>query len=178
MTEPVTSQFMVFLYTILTGVLVGFLYDVYAGLGHVFRFKKIGIWLGDILYWVCITVLVYALLLYYNQGEVRFFVLLGLGAGALCYFRLSRRQIRNLVIKAIELLIWLFNWLVIILLYPVRLLYLILTWPFKIVGRVLSKMGYLFKQLFKRLVPVPIKQLFRRCQKWLHSAFSKLKRKV
>ncbi len=177
MTEPVTSQFMVFLYTILTGVLAGFLYDVYAGLGNVLRLKKIGTSLGDILYWVCSTVMVYALLLYYNQGEVRFFVLLGLGAGALFYFRLSRRRMRYLVIKTVELLMRLVNWLVIILLFPIRLLYLISTYPFKIVGLVFRKIGQIFMQIFKRL-PAPLKLLFHRCQKWLSSALSKIKRKV
>lgn len=169
---------MVFLYTILTGMLAGFLYDVYAGLGHVFRLKKIGTWLGDILYWICSTIIVYFLLLYYNQGEVRFFVLLGLGAGALCYFRLSRRRMRYLIIKTVELLIWLVNWLKIILLFPIRLLYLILTFPFKIVGLAFCKLSNIFMWIIKRLLPAPIKQLFRRCQKWLSGAFNKIKRKV
>ncbi|WP_423828276.1 spore cortex biosynthesis protein YabQ [Sporotomaculum syntrophicum] len=169
---------MVFLYTILTGMLAGFLYDVYAGLGSILRLKKIGTLLGDILYWVCSSVMVYALLLFYNQGEVRFFVLLGLGAGALCYFRLSRRRMRYLVIKTIELIIWLVNWLINILLYPIRLLYLIATFPFKIVGLFTCKICHIFIQIFKRLLPASTKLLFCRCQEWLSRALSRIKRKV
>ncbi len=177
MAEPVTSQFMVFLYTILTGALAGFLYDVYAGIGQFFKFKKMGTLLGDVIYWVCATMLVYALLLSYNQGEVRFFVLLGLGIGALSYFRLSRRRMRNLVIKTVELLIWLINRLVIILFFPIRMLHIILTWPFKMVGMVFGKMGHLATHIVKSLVPAPIKLLYRRCKEWCARIVNKIKRK-
>jgi len=174
--EPVTSQFMVFFYTILTGVLAGFLYDVYAGIGYVIRLKKIGTLLGDIIYWVCLTILVYALLLNYNQGEVRFFVLLGLGTGALVYFRLSRRWMRKLVIKTIELLIRLVNWLVAILFFPIRMLMIILTFSFKLLSLVLSKFGHMAIKILKRLVPAPIKSLLHRWQKLFTYFISKVKR--
>jgi spore cortex biosynthesis protein YabQ len=175
--EPVTSQFMVFLYTILTGALAGFLYDVYAGIGHVFRLKKIGTLLGDVIYWICATILVYASLFSYNQGEVRFFVFLGLGMGALCYFHFSRRRMRNLVIKTVELLIWLVNWLVTILFFPIHMLYIILTFPFKMVGLVLKKIRHIAANIIKRLVPVPTKSLYQRWGKWCASVVGKIKRK-
>ncbi|AGK99764.1 spore cortex biosynthesis protein YabQ [Desulfoscipio gibsoniae] len=176
MAEPVTSQFMVFLYTILTGALAGFLYDVYAGIGHVIRLNKLGTLLGDFLYWFGATILVYALLLRYNQGEVRLFVLMGLGIGAVFYFRLSRHRMRKLVIKTIEWLIKLINWLVIILLFPIRILYIILTFPFKVFSLAFGKIRCIAINILKRLVPAPIKSLYHRWGKWYSRVINKLKR--
>lgn len=177
MAEPVTSQFMVFLCTILTGALAGFLYDVYAGAGQVLGLKKTGTFLGDVIYWLCATVVVYTLLLQYNQGEVRFYVLLGLGMGAVFYYRLSQRRMRRLVIKTVQLLIWLVKWVIAILLFLLRTIYIILTYPFKITGLVLGKAGGVAGNLLKRLVPAPVKLLYRRWKKWWSSVTGKLKRK-
>ncbi len=177
MADPVTSQFMVFLYTILTGALAGFLYDVYAGIGQILRLKKMGTLLGDVIYWICATMLVYALLFSYNQGEVRFFVLLGLGIGALSYFRLSRNWMRNLVIKTVELLILLINRLVTILFFPIRMLYIILTWPFKMVGLLFRKIFHITTNIVKSLVPAPIKLLYHRWKKWCAGIVNIIKRK-
>ncbi|WP_449241041.1 spore cortex biosynthesis protein YabQ [Desulfoscipio gibsoniae] len=177
MAEPVTSQFMVFLYTLLTGAMAGFLYDVYAGIGHVFKIKKMGTLLGDVLYWLCATILVYVLLLRYNQGEVRFFVLLGLCMGAVFYFRLSRRRMRKLVVNTVEFLIWLIKWLITILFFPVRILCIILIFPFKILKLVLGKTGRLAVIILKRLMPAPVKSLCRRWRKWYAGVIGKLKRK-
>ncbi|TYO96957.1 spore cortex biosynthesis protein YabQ [Desulfallas thermosapovorans] len=177
MAEPVTSQFMVFLCTVLTGALAGFLYDVYAGTGQVLGLKKTGTFFGDVIYWLCATVVVYALLLQYNQGEVRFYVLLGLGMGAVFYYRLSRRRMRRLVIKTIQLLIWLVKWIIVILLFPLRIIYIILTYPFKITGLVLGKAGGMAGKMLKRLVPAPVKVLYRRWRKCGLGVIGKLKRK-
>ncbi len=176
MADPVTSQFTVFLYTILTGALAGFLYDVYAGIGQILRLKKMGTLLGDVIYWFCATTLVYALLLNYNQGEVRFFVLLGVGIGALVYFRFSQRLVRNLIIKIVELLIWLINRLVTILFFPIRMLYIFLIWPFKMTGLILRKMGHLAINMAKSLMPAPIKLLYRGWVKWCAGIVNNIKR--
>jgi len=169
LTEPVTSQFMVFMYTILTGALAGFLFDIYAGMGQVWRLGKTGVFFGDMVYWLVLTALVYGLILHYNQGEVRFFVLLGLGMGAALYFKLSRRRVRKVVIKTIEmttfLLKWLGKsmvWLVGVLLLPFRLVYLVVTYPFRLLGLVLGRTGRAVTKLIKRLVPMPVKSFYHR----------------
>ncbi|MBF7082696.1 spore cortex biosynthesis protein YabQ [Desulfallas sp. Bu1-1] len=175
MTDPVTSQFMVFLYTILTGALAGLVYDIYAGFGYVFRLRKAGILVGDLIFWLVMTPLVYALLLHYNQGEVRFFVLLGLGGGAALYFYLFRDRVRVLVIRIIQLVIRFLRfiarviiWLAAAVVFPFRLVYTIVSFPFRLTGQVLGKTGPWLAALIKRLVPAPVKRFYRRLvDRWI-----------
>jgi len=166
--EPVASQFMLFFYTILTGVLVGIIYDFYAGIGYVWRLRKIAVHVGDILFWLVLTVVVYALLWYYNQGEVRFFVLLGLGIGAWLYHRLCRQTVRKVIVlgleQAIRLLRWIrrvLTWLLVVLFFPFRMLFLVLMFPFRLLGRVLSIAGGFLGVVVKRMVPAPMKAFYR-----------------
>lgn len=185
MAEPVASQFILFAYTILTGIIAGLLYDLYAGISYVFRFKnRIVVHVGDVLYWLALTAVVYSLLWYYNQGEVRFFVLLGLGIGALLYHRFCRRRARKVIIGCLEqafcFLKWaarVLIWLLGILFFPFRMLYLALTWPFRLLGAALGKAGGGLAVLFKKIVPVPVKNFYRRVQFRWQQIKAALKRK-
>lgn len=166
--EPAASQFLLFFYTILTGMLAGIIYDFYAGVGYLLRLRKIAVHVGDIIYWLVLTVVVYALLWYYNQGEVRFFVLLGLGIGAGLYHRLCRQTVRRVIILSLEqvirLLHWVWRvltWLLVVLFFPFRMFLLVLLFPFRLLGRLLGKTGGFVGAMVKRMTPAPVKAFYR-----------------
>jgi len=166
--EPVASQFLLFLYTILTGMLAGIIYDFYAGVGYILRLRKIAVHVGDMIYWLVLTVVVYALLWYYNQGEVRFFVLLGLGIGAGLYRRLCRQRVRKVIILSLQQIIRLLRrvwrvltWLLAVLFFPFRMIWLVLLFPFRLLGRLLGKTGGFAGATVKRMAPAPVKTFYR-----------------
>jgi len=85
------TQFAVFLLSIVIGTGAAFLFDFYRVARLSLRLGRWGTGVGDLLAWMVLTVVVFGLLLPANWGEVRWYVLLGLGAGALLYHRsLSR----------------------------------------------------------------------------------------
>lgn len=81
------GQTYAFLMTILAGSIVGLLFDVYRVLRSAFRPKQIATALADLLFWIVVTPTVFALLLAGNWGELRAYVLIGLGLGLLLYFQ-------------------------------------------------------------------------------------------
>lgn len=74
-----------------TGFLGGFLYDFYRAFCRVRRFKKASVFIGDLCFWLFLTILAGGLLILINQGEVRFYVFLGLSLGAVFYFKFCSR---------------------------------------------------------------------------------------
>lgn len=158
-TEPVVNQLIIFLYTILTGALVVFMYDFYAGCGHVLRLRKTGLALGDLIYWLVVLALVYSLLLRFNQGEVRFHVLLELGLGAGLYFLLFRHRVRYMITRLLELIVRIISWvlwflarIVALVLLPVRILIQGLCYPFCLLGLLLGKAGSGIKARFQKMI--------------------------
>ncbi|MCL2338050.1 MAG: spore cortex biosynthesis protein YabQ [Firmicutes bacterium] len=170
-TEPLAGQFALFFYTILTGMLAGFIYDFYVGLGHLLRLRKISRQAGDILFWLVLTAVVYAMLWYYNRGEVRFFVLLGLGVGAVVYYWLCRRAARKVIFFGLT---GLFSLLRLVgrvgafflagIFMPVRMLFVLLVWPFRLIGGGLGKTGGLAARVGRKITPGPVKAFYR-CQR-------------
>lgn len=84
----IMEQVTAFALTIGAGLLAGFLFDFYRALHRVFRLKRTGTFLGDLVFCLLLTVFVFGLLLAINYGEVRFYVILGLALGALLYWQL------------------------------------------------------------------------------------------
>ncbi len=87
----VREQLTAFALTIGAGLLAGLWFDFYQAVRRVWRLKKIGIFLGDLLFSLFLTVFIFGLLLAINYGEVRFYVIMGLALGALIYWRLFSR---------------------------------------------------------------------------------------
>ncbi|WP_027364273.1 spore cortex biosynthesis protein YabQ [Desulfotruncus alcoholivorax] len=166
MTQPVTNQFMVFLYTIMTGVLAGLFYDVYAGLAQVFRLRKTGVLVGDIIFWLILTPLIYALVLFFNRGEVRFFVLIGFSLGAGSYFLIFKRNVRLVIIKFIEQLIKFcrlvaraFVLIAMVMVFPFKVLYMAAAFLFRMLGLGMRLAGRGVRVMFKFIIPAPVKRL-------------------
>lgn len=95
--RPVTDQMLIFLLVGLWGVLAGVIYDLYRLLRWVWRPKRLGTNLGDVIFWIILTSLSYAFLMVSIWGEIRFYVFLAMGIGLFCYMKFASRKIRKFI---------------------------------------------------------------------------------
>lgn len=92
-----TSQVLTFVMTIVTGILLGILFDCYRVLRGTFNPKTLMTWFTDLLYWLVATAVVFIALVVSNWGELRFYVFMGILSGVGVYYRwLSLYAIRLL----------------------------------------------------------------------------------
>jgi len=85
---PFVEQLHAFAMTIAAGMAAGLLFDMYRLARRGLRPRGTGAWLLDLMFWLVATPVVFALLLVANWGELRFYVVVGLAAGATLYFGL------------------------------------------------------------------------------------------
>lgn len=146
--ELLANQVFAFAATVVIGMAAGFCYDYYSVIREVLRLNKLGTWLGDMIFWLAITALVFAMLLWGNRGDVRLYVFIGLGLGALIYFRIFSSAVRRtmrfkffLLQKTWELLVkaLIFVWAVMV--FPFRLLALIISYPLNFFKGLLAGAG-------------------------------------
>lgn len=175
---PLLDQFYYFALTILIGMVAGFCYDLYKVTRGTLRLRKVGTALGDAMFWLILTGVVFVLLLLGNWGEVRLYVLLGLALGALFYLHVFSRRITVIIQWLFKTLhrLWrgllktlLVSWRLICL--PFRGLYLVVALPlgiiFKAVGKVVKGVKFLFNKCFV----VPIRTIKRCIRKRFSSIF-------
>lgn len=144
-----SEQLSTFILTVVIGLLAGFSYDFYRVVRRLTRPRKVGTFLGDLLFWLLLMVFVFGLLLIINHGEVRFYILLGMALGAAIHFsffsqpayrliyRLIRfiRQIIELILSAL-CFVWRLST------FPFRILMMMVAFPFHWAGRGLSLAGH------------------------------------
>lgn len=80
------SQVMLFLTAALTGAVCAFIFDIFRLLRRVFKHPNILVQAEDVLYWLIVSFLMYYVMLLKNNGDIRFYSILGALLGMLLYF--------------------------------------------------------------------------------------------
>ncbi len=95
----INEQVSVFLYSVGFGFFIGLLYDLI----RLVRFKIIKkssfVFLQDIVFFAVLAPITFCFLLAVNYGRFRFYVLLALLSGFVCYYLTLSRFLLNLIIK-------------------------------------------------------------------------------
>ncbi len=140
--ESLINQAGAFAITVAAGAAAAFFYDYYRVCRRVFRLKRLGTFVGDAMFWLFTTALVFLMLLRSNWGELRLYVFIGLGLGSLIYFRLFGKAVRRAIGIKFYLLykLWLYfvkslTFLFAVVFFPFRIATLLLSYPLGFFGR-------------------------------------------
>lgn len=112
---------------VLTGIILALGFDCYRVLRNSLKLRGLATAIGDIVYWLWATAVVFLALLKGNWGELRFYIFLALTAGATFYCRfLSTYTVALLwklihgICRLLRLVQLVLTYLVLPLVYPVR----------------------------------------------------------
>lgn len=105
MSATIIREWYFLLYAILTGFFFAFVYDNIRLLRKLFRHKRWMIDFEDMLFWLMCFLVSFSLLYYGNAGVVRFFAVLGAGAGMYLYCRTIGRFYVKVLYRLIMLLL-------------------------------------------------------------------------
>lgn len=168
-------QWITLFYMILAGSAMGLAYDSYRVLSLKLSFPK---WLNallDLLYWLWAALLVFRMLYAGNQGQLRFYVFLGLFLGVWIYFLLFSVTVRNFVVMLIQSiqytcrLLWKIT--VTVIGVPIRWLWRLLKGVLVLLGRILLFFLKLLLRLTKPIWVLPVRWLKPYFNRLYHSAW-------
>lgn len=134
----------IFLLTLVTGMGLAVLFDVYRVIRKQCRFRTVLTYMGDFIYWVIATCIAFGMLLAGNGGEIRLYIFIGLLSGAVIYYQILSRYVIKSIMKmlgiagvCLKYLYFLWQYIVC---KPIRWLLQILLTPVRAAARVLSRM--------------------------------------
>lgn len=107
---------------------MGTVFDAYRVLTGQLRISRWLLPLFDLLYWTGVTLFVFGMLKHSNQGQLRFFVFVGLALGAVFYYLLFSGTVIRLVHLIIRGVVWTAGLLR-------RLFYILVVGPLKFLWR-------------------------------------------
>ena len=131
------NQAYLFLVFSLTGVIIGILFDFFRILRRSIKTPNIITYIQDILFWILTGIIVLYSIWYFNNGELRIFVFLGLIIGILIYMT----TLSSIIVKIFtKILVFGIN----ILKVPFKIIY-------SLISKIITGIVVLFNKITKKL---------------------------
>ncbi|AIQ55584.1 spore cortex biosynthesis protein YabQ [Paenibacillus borealis] len=167
-------QWITLFYMVLAGTAMGLAYDSYRVLSLKLSFPK---WLNallDLLYWIAAALFVFRMLYAGNQGQLRFYVFLGLFLGVWIYFLIFSVTVRRFVLMLIQSvqytcrLLW--RCIEIVIGWPLLWLWRLVKGTLLLLGRILLYILKLLLRLTKPIWVLPVRWVSPHLSRFYHSA--------
>ncbi len=134
-----STQIRTFLFIVITGIVLGILFDTYRVLRRRFRPPWLVTSLTDLLYCLLASAIAFTALLASNWGELRFYVYIALLVGIIAYYRLVSQYVMKFIMALLLLITKLCRLtklaVAFTIIKPVVLVTRTVLWPFRFIGR-------------------------------------------
>ena len=117
---------------IINGLLIGLLFDFFRILNKSFKTRDFMTYIEDILFWILSGIILLYSIFTFNNGEIRFYMFLGVILGCIVYMLLFSRYIVNTITKIVLFFKKIIKKIVNIIIYPLKML-------IKLLSKVLKK---------------------------------------
>ncbi|MBR1738348.1 MAG: spore cortex biosynthesis protein YabQ [Firmicutes bacterium] len=144
-----SEQAKLFLSTVCIGCIIGFVYDIIRVFRGIIKHPEILKQAEDLLYWTISAISVFILLLSENNGEVRFFMIIGSFIGIILYYLTLSSLFIKVSMKVYEFIKKIISVFIEIVMTPFRLLLIPLRYIFKKLINILKILKKLLKKYLK-----------------------------
>ncbi len=152
MAVSVTSQFHIFLLSLLAGALAGVFFDMFRAFRRLVRAGTVWVGVQDILYWLLSAAAAFFFLYHFNYGQPRWYIFCGILLGALFYHLLLGDRMVRLFLALVRLLGTVLRFLARVLVFPFLLLYRIFRPILLFFWRPLRRIGRFFRRKTRAFV--------------------------
>ncbi len=118
---PYSQEYMLMV-SVMGGMFLGFIWDIYRLIRHYVKFGVVGTAAGDIAYWIISVYLSIQLIYDISYGNLRFFILMGFLLGAILYFYGISNNVLKVFIFCIDFILSLINKFISFMIYPIKFL--------------------------------------------------------
>lgn len=139
------NQAYLFVIFIINGILIGFLFDIFRIIRRTFKTTDIATYIQDIAFWIITGIITLAFIFCYNNGEIRFYVFLGIILGTIIYILTVSKYVIKVSVKIINYIKKVISTIINIILIPLKSIW-------KIVNKFLFKpFFFVFINIRKKL---------------------------
>ena len=100
----VTNQAHLFLIFVINGILIGLLFDMFRISRKVIKTSNFITYIEDILFWILTGIIILYSIFVFNNGQLRFYMFLGIILGAICYLLFISSYVIRINVKIINII--------------------------------------------------------------------------
>lgn len=132
MTISVSAQAFTFMCSVVGGIAIALIYDIFRIKRKAFKTGNLAIYIEDLLYWLLVAVIMFIMVYYSNEGELRSYLFIGAFLGVVFYAMLLSKPVMNSSIFIINIIRKIFKTVYFVVSYPFRLIFRLLAIPVRI----------------------------------------------
>jgi spore cortex biosynthesis protein YabQ len=129
------NQVYVFLWAVAGGMLAAFLYDIFRIKRRAIKTNRVMTSIEDMVYWILVAVIMFWVVYISNEGEIRGYIFFGSILGVILYVLLFSRLVVSSALFVIRIVYRVVSTIWFILTYPFRLIFRLLSVPGRWSGR-------------------------------------------
>ncbi|MCX7711966.1 MAG: spore cortex biosynthesis protein YabQ [Clostridia bacterium] len=129
MASTVYNQAYVFLCAVAGGILIAFLYDLFRIRRKALKTNIVFIYIEDFVYWILVALVMFGIVYFSNEGELRGYIFLGTLTGVILYILTLSKIVIGSAIMIIKVIYRIVSTIWKVVTYPFRLVYKILRVP-------------------------------------------------
>ena len=137
----VQDQTYLFLVFSLTGIIIGFLFDFFRILRKSFKTTDLITCIEDVIFWILTGILILYNIWYFNNGEIRLFIILGIILGVIIYLL----TLSNIVVKVFTFIVNFFKKIIIQIFKTLEI-------PFKPIVLIYKKICAIITNIVKKII--------------------------
>ena len=122
----VLNQANLFLIFVIDGFITGLLFDTFRILRKSFKTSDIITALEDIMFWIITGIIILYTIFVFNNGEIRFFMFIGIFLGALLYMLLISKYVIKVSVSIIKVVKKVVEFMFKIIIFPMQGMYKIM----------------------------------------------------
>lgn len=135
----VASQAYIFLWSVVGGIAIAFIYDLFRIRRKAVRVGNILTYLEDLLYWLLVAVIIFGIIYFSNDGELRGYNFIGTALGVILYILLFSKIVMASAMFIISIIVKIFKLIWFVTSYPFKLLFRFLMIPARFMSKQVSK---------------------------------------
>lgn len=159
----VINQAYLFLIFTINGIVIGILFDIFRILRRSFKTSDLITYIQDILFWILTGIILLYSIFTFSNGEIRFYMFLGVFLGCLIYMLLFSKYFIKINVKIILILKKIIGKIISIIIFPINII-------IKFIKRVF------FKPI--NFITINTKKLKSNCQKKIKNILKLQKKKA
>lgn len=141
MPASLSNQAYVFLCAFLGGMFIAFIYDIFRIRRKAIKTINLLVYIEDLFFWILVSLIMFAVVYYSNEGEVRGYIFLGAILGIIIYLLVFSSIVIRFSIFILNILSRIIKTIVSILVWPFKLLYRIFKRPARFLYRLVLKLA-------------------------------------
>ncbi len=128
MIVSVENEAYIFIAMFIVGCAAGLLFDIFKML-RMLRWGGFWVFITDMAFWICATGLFLFSVMFFNDGQMRWYEFVGIFLGIFLYFMLLSGYVKAFILCVVKIIYKILKIILKILLTPLRFLYKILSVP-------------------------------------------------